>query len=149
MNAYADSSFLLSLYSVDAHSQSAAALVEKHQPVFYLTPFLEAEFTNAVELGVFIKRYTAPEARAVRDYFLAHIRSGVFRIHDFPPDAYPLARTLSSRHTAKLGTRALDVLHIASALLLKTEVFFTFDQRQQRLAGAEGLRLLPSSRAGE
>lgn len=143
MNAYADSSFLLSLYSVDAHSQSAAALVKQHQPVFYLTPFLEAEFTNAVELAVFIKRYTVREARAVRDYFLSHIRSGIFRVYDFPPDAYPLARTLSSRHTARLGTRTLDVLHVASALALKAETFFTFDQRQEQLARAEGLRLLP------
>jgi predicted nucleic acid-binding protein len=144
MNAYADSSFLLSLYSVDADSHSAAALVRQHQPVFYLTPFAEAEFTNAVELGVFTKPYTAREARSVRDYFLSHIRSGVFRVHDLPPDAYAVARSLSLRHTAKLGTRALDVLHVASALMFKAEAFFTFDQRQHRLARAEGLRLLPS-----
>jgi predicted nucleic acid-binding protein len=144
MNAYADSSFLLSLYSVDAHSHSAAALVRHHQPVFCLTPFSEAEFTNAVELGVFTNRYTAREARAVRDYFLSHIRSGVFRVHDLPPDAYAVARSLSLRHTAKLGTRALDVLHVASALILKADSFFTFDQRQHRLARAEGLRPLPS-----
>jgi predicted nucleic acid-binding protein len=144
MNAYADSSFLLSLYSVDAHSHSAAALVQHHQPVFCLTPFSEAEFTNAVELGVFTKRYTAREARAVRDYFLSHIRSGVFRVHDLPPAAYAVARSLSLRHTAKLGTRALDVLHVASALILKADSFFTFDQRQHRLARAEGLRPLPS-----
>jgi len=143
MNAYADSSFLLSLYSVDAHSQLAAALARQHQPVFALTPFSEAEFANAVELGVFVKRYSAREARAVRDYFLSHVGSGVFRVHDFPPDAYALARTLSRRHTAKLGTRALDVLHVACALRLKTEAFFTFDQRQHRLARAEGLRILP------
>ena len=143
MKAYADSSFLLSLYSVDAHSQAAAALVEQHQPVFCLTPFSEAEFANAVELGVFIKRYTAREARAVRDYFLSHIRSGVFRVQDFPSEAYVLARTLSRRHTAKLGTRALDVLHVASALTLKAEAFFTFDQRQHKLARAEGVRTLP------
>ncbi len=78
---------------------------KRDQPVFCLTPFSEAEFTNAVELGVFIKRYTAREARAVRDYFLSHIRSGVFRVQDLPPDTYALARTLSRRHTAKLGTR--------------------------------------------
>jgi predicted nucleic acid-binding protein len=143
VRAYADSSFLLSLYSVGAHSQSAAALVGQHQPVFCLTPFCEAEFTNAVELGVFIKRYTSHEARAVRDYFLSHIRSGVFRVVEFPPEAYVLARTLSRRYTAKLGTRALDVLHVASALTLKAEAFFTFDQRQHKLARAEGLRTLP------
>jgi predicted nucleic acid-binding protein len=144
MNAYADSSFLLSLYSVDVNSHAAAALVRQHQPVFCLTPFAEAEFTNAVELGVFAKRYTAREARAVRDYFLSHIRSGVFRVHDLPPNAYAVARSLSLRHTAKLGTRALDVLHVASALIFKAEAFFTFDQRQHKLARAEGLRLLPS-----
>ena len=144
MNAYPDSSFLLSLYSVDAHSQSAASVVRQHQPIFSLTPFSEAEFTNAVELGVFVKRYTKREARAVRDHFLAHLGSGVFRVHDFPSDAYALACTLSRRHTAKLGTRALDVLHVACALTLKAEALFTFDQRQQRLARAEGLRILPS-----
>ena len=143
MKAYADSSFLLSLYSADAHSQSAAALVGQHKPVFCLTPFAEAEFTNAVELGVFIKRYTAREARAVRDHFISHIRFGVFRVHDFPPEAYVLAGTLSRRYTAQLGTRALDVLHVASALILKAEVFFTFDPRQHKLARAEGLRTLP------
>jgi len=144
MNAYADSSFLLSLYSVDAHSHPAAALVRHHQPVFCLTSFSEAEFTNAVELGVFTGRYTARQARAVRDFFLSHMRSGVFRVQDLPPDAYAVARSLSLRHTAKLGTRALDVLHVASALTLKAEAFFTFDQRQHRLARAEGPRILPS-----
>ena len=143
MRAYADSSFLLSLYSVDAHSQSAAALVGRHRPLFCLTPFSEAEFTNAVELGVFIKRYSAQEARAVRDCFLSHIRVGVFRVLEFPPEAYVLARTLSRRYTAKLGTRALDVLHVASALTVEAEAFFTFDQRQHKLARAEGLRTLP------
>lgn len=143
MNAYADSSFLLSLYSVDVHSQAAAALVGRHQPVFYLTPFSEAEFINAVELGVFVKRYTEREARAVRDYFLSHLRAGVFRPCDLPSGACALARTLSRRHTARLGTRTLDVLHVASALILKADAFFTFDQRRRRLARAEGLRALP------
>lgn len=143
MNAYADSSFLLSLYSVDAHSQAAAALMTRHKPVLSLTPFSEAEFTNAVELGVFVKRYDVREARAVQDSFLSHIRAGVFRAYDFPPEAYALARTLSRRHTAKMGTRALDVLHVASALILQAEAFFSFDQRQRKLARAEGLHILP------
>jgi predicted nucleic acid-binding protein len=141
--AYADSSFLLSLYSRDAHSQLAATLVQQHRPLFDLTSFSEAEFINAVELGVFTRRYTAREARTVRENFVSNIRSGIFRVHALPPEAYELTRTLSRRHTARLGTRALDVLHVASALILKTEAFFTFDQRQQRLARAEGLRLVP------
>jgi hypothetical protein len=40
-------------------------VARQHQPVFSLTPFSGAEFTNAVELGVPVKRYKAREARAV------------------------------------------------------------------------------------
>lgn len=51
------------------------------------------------------------------------------------------AAELSREHTPKLGTRSLDVLHIACALELKLPAFLTFDERQQRLASAVGLRL--------
>jgi predicted nucleic acid-binding protein len=33
--------------------------------------------------------------------------------------------------------RTLDIVHVASALLLKPEVFYTFDRRQSKLARAE------------
>jgi predicted nucleic acid-binding protein len=36
--------------------------------------------------------------------------------------------------------RTLDSLHVASALLLKAERFWTFDERQAKLAKAEGLK---------
>jgi len=49
---------------------------------------------------------------------------------------------LSQRRVAKLGVRTLDVLHVATALLLTLDVFYTFDGRQ--LARGEGLRVLPS-----
>jgi predicted nucleic acid-binding protein len=50
------------------------------------------------------------------------------------------AADLSRRHTAVLGCRSLDVLHVASALELKAKHFLTFDRRQQRLAQATGMK---------
>ena len=144
MNVYADSSFLLSLYSVDAHSTIAAAVAASYHPLFLLTPLLEAEFANAIELGVFLRRYSTREARAVRERFLAHIGSGLFLVRELNPEAYELARTLSRRHTAKLGTRSLDVLHVASAILLRPGSFLSFDQRQRKLARAERLMVQPA-----
>jgi predicted nucleic acid-binding protein len=41
-----------------------------------------------------------------------------------------------------LGTRTLDVLHVASALELGRRQFLTFDLRQQELAVATGLKLV-------
>jgi hypothetical protein len=50
------------------------------------------------------------------------------------------ARELSTAHTDRLGARAIDVLHVACALMLESEVFLTFDDRQLELAKAGGLQ---------
>ena len=143
MNAYADTSFLISLYGRDPHSPAALAEVSRRQPIFVLTSFGEAEFANAVELRLFHKDWTPAEARGVRKEFLEDLRRGILRIEELPAEVYALARTISRRHTAKMGTRTLDVIHIASALLLRPSVFYSFDERQRRLAGAEGLTVRP------
>lgn len=52
------------------------------------------------------------------------------------------AAELSRRHTPRFGTRAGDVLHVACALELKLRHFLTFDERQQKLATAAGLRTI-------
>ncbi len=65
MNAYADTSFLISLYGRDVHSPKADAVIERHHPIFFLTPFGEAEFANACEFRVFLTLWTAAQARAV------------------------------------------------------------------------------------
>lgn len=49
---------------------------------------------------------------------------------------------LSRGHTASLGCRSLDILHVASAIELELEHFATFDARQQHLARAAGLKLI-------
>ena len=52
------------------------------------------------------------------------------------------AAELSQRHTPRLGTRSLDVLHVASALELKLSHFLTFDVWQRQIAAEAGLKLL-------
>jgi len=49
---------------------------------------------------------------------------------------------LSRKHTPKIGTRTLDVLHVASAKSLRCRTFVTYDDRQAELARAVGLRVL-------
>ena len=48
---------------------------------------------------------------------------------------------LAREHTAALGTRSLDVLHVAAALALRERNFVTGDDRQAKLAAAVGLRV--------
>lgn len=145
MIAYADTGFLVSLYGQDDHSAAASALVTS-KPVLILTSLGEAEFTNAVELRVFRKEWTRREARLVHEHFLRHQAAGVFRTEPLGSEVWEKALILSRRYSAKLGTRTLDLLHVAAALVLKPDVFYTFDMRQHKLATAERLRVLPACR---
>ena len=143
MKAYADSSFLLSLYSVDAHSQSAAVLMRLHQPVFCLMPFSEAEFTNAVELAS--SSSATPLSRSGRCEIISSPTSVPASFASTGSHLKPTFwRARSRAVTRPCSARgALDVLHVASALKLTAEAFFTFDRRRYKLARAEGLRTLP------
>jgi predicted nucleic acid-binding protein len=59
------------------------------------------------------------------------------------PQAFAIAIDLSRRHTPRLGTRSLDLLHLGLARSLDSDRLLTFDPRQARLARAAGLRLVP------
>ena len=59
MKAYADTSFLFSLYLEDANSDSADELNNELQPSYMFTPLHELELNNAIELAVFRQEITA------------------------------------------------------------------------------------------
>ena len=47
---------------------------------------------------------------------------------------------LVHRHTARHGFRTYDILHVATALTLGCENFWSFDERANKLAALEGLQ---------
>lgn len=140
MNAYADTSFLVSLYSLDTNSVRAASEIERLNPTILLTPLVELELTNALELRVFRREAQASQVRAARSRMREHLEAGFFYLQAMPPTAFERAAQIARRRSARLGLRALDILHVASALLLRAEIFLTFDRRQLRLARVERLR---------
>ena len=145
MSSYADSSFLISLYGRDVNSRAAILLVQKERPIFVVTPFGEVEFTNIVfAVTARPKGWTIGEARTIEQDFVQDLELGVWEREDLPAQTWQRARELSRRHAPALGTRALDTIHVASALLLGAQDFYTFDRDQTRLARAAGLRVLGS-----
>ena len=52
------------------------------------------------------------------------------------------ALRLSAAHSRQLGTRTLDLLHVAVACSLDDKEFITSDQRQSDLAEREGLKVV-------
>lgn len=142
MRVYADTSFLVSLYSPDVHSTRAIAQMARIRGALLLTQLGELELTNALELRVFRKEATETETRRALTKFEEHARGGIFELEAVPATVYERARQITRKHTAILGLRTLEILHVASALLLQAEQFWTFDQRQSKLAKAAGLRTI-------
>ena len=106
-----------------------------------LTPLGELELANALELRIFRREATATAIRTVQARIQEHVRAGFFSVQPMPMTAYERARRMTRRHSAQLGTRTLDILHITSAIELGAERFLTFDERQRKLAQVEGLRV--------
>ena len=80
MIAYADTGFLVSLYSQDSHSLIASTLIRSSKPTFILTPLGETEFTNALQLRVFRKEWASRDARLVRESFEQHQAAACFAV---------------------------------------------------------------------
>jgi predicted nucleic acid-binding protein len=140
MNAYPDTSFLASLYVSDANTPEAERALSSLRPVMILTALHELELTNALQLLVFRKLIRTSQASAAQRKFERNVETfGPLR--PMAPDVLVRAVDLARRHTARLGARSLDILHVAAALAMDAEAFLTFDIRQRKVASAEGLRV--------
>jgi len=139
LSVYADTSFLVSLYTLDANSTTAAAYMRRVQDALLVTPLCELELTNAIELRLFRREITVAQAKAALTAFESDMQSGGLTAAPLPAAVYQKARQLSRKHTAGIGARSLDILHVAAALALQAGIFYTFDRRQRDLAKAEGL----------
>jgi predicted nucleic acid-binding protein len=139
LTIYADSSVFVSLYINDQHSPQARKWFTS-RPSVWFTPLHRAEWMHAVEQHVFRGYMTAGEARKVYLHFELDSGKGLWLDTLLPESAFRVAVDLARKHVAHIGTRTLDSLHVASALELKAERFWTFDERQKKLAKAAGLK---------
>jgi predicted nucleic acid-binding protein len=106
-----------------------------------MTPLHVAEWTHAIELHVFRKAITRNEADRALERFHEHREQHLWREAALPDHVFAVCAQLAKRHAARTGVRTLDTLHVASALELSAERFWTFDVRQSTLAKAAGLRI--------
>jgi predicted nucleic acid-binding protein len=136
-----DSGFLFSLYVLDVNSAAASAKMRRAVLPLLLTDVGRIEILNAVGLRLFRKELLPSEAAKVYDLFREDLEHGVVQIVPLPAAAYQLAEGIARKHTPLLGTRTLDVLHVAGALALKARSFYTFDNKQAKLASTLGLRI--------
>jgi len=158
VRAYADSSLILRLLTSEADSEAAIGEYRRLglPPLFFL-PLHALEVRNAILQRAFHERRSLParqrqQITRERDAALNRLecflsRGTLLEIALDTDTVIVRATDLAITHTEQLGTRAIDLLHVASALELDSEVFLTTDHRQAQLAKAEGLKVVSTAAA--
>jgi predicted nucleic acid-binding protein len=139
LNIYIDSSFLVSLYLTDQHSAESRRRI-KSAPALWFTPLHNAEWAHALGQHVFRGQLSLSESQRMQARLEEHQQTGPWITLAIPESSFELCAELSRKHGPKLALRTLDSLHVACALELKADRFWTFDDRQAKLAKAEGLK---------
>lgn len=143
MIGYADTGFLCSLYAPDAHSSRVTSRMKRQELPLPVTWLHQLELRNALRLRVFRAEITPSQRDASLNLFLSDLAAGVLALASPAiPEVTMEAERLSAQHSERLGTRSLDILHVASAVVLGNAEFLTFDKRQALLARAAGLRVV-------
>jgi hypothetical protein len=153
VRAYADSSFILRLVTGEAGSPQVIAEYRRlDSPKLFYLPLHALEVRNAILQRAFHQRcsVSSRERRWVarqRDAALSRLerleaRGALLGVTVDMDAAIAQAGQLSRQHTERLGARAIDLLHLASALILESELFLTADHRQAQLAKTEAWKVV-------
>ncbi|MCP4623456.1 MAG: type II toxin-antitoxin system VapC family toxin [bacterium] len=139
---YLDTSVLVKLYFKEEYSREASTWLRSNKQAIPLTRFHELEFINAIQLKQFRAEITENETELVISRFDGHEKRGVYYRPQLEwPNVFNIAMGLSKNFSNALGSRSLDILHVASALSIKADKFLTLDQRQSELARSVGLKI--------
>jgi predicted nucleic acid-binding protein len=153
VRAYADSSFILRLITMEPGSPETVAEYRRlgKPPLFFL-PLHALEVRNGIRHRAFHQRRStiSGERQHVareRDAAFARLEHLIARrtLLEVPTEmdtAISRAAQLSAAHSERIGARAIDLLHVAAALTQESEMFLTTDERQADLAKAEGLKVM-------
>lgn len=143
MTVYPDTTMLLSLYLPDRHSRQARQLLRGAFQAC-VTPLHRAEWAHAIGLHVERRQMTPEQAFRVTAAFERHRREGYWRDVAVPDSAFETWASLAQRTIPGARTYTLDALHVACAIELRADRFWTFDPSQAVLAAGLGLSSAPA-----
>lgn len=138
---YWDTSVIIKLYIKETDSEIVAKKAQEFDLSIPFTLLHELEITNALELKRFRNELTPGQIDKIKA--LRHYHEENFIYHRPIIDwssVYQQAIHLSQSFSYQIGTRSLDILHVAAACILNAGSFFSNDSRQLSLAESAGFK---------
>ncbi len=146
MNAYIDTALFVKAFVREVDSPETIRLLEEIGEPFAYSHLHELEIPNAIRLKRFRGEMTKSQETAALRAFQADVDAGRFeRIAYDLAAVFIRAEQLSAKCSGEIGSRSLDLWHVAAALEAGCDTFVSFDSRQRKAAGLVGLQVLPAA----
>ena len=143
MSVYLDSSLLCKLYLYEPETPRVARWVQSQGQSVGFNSLHELEFLNSIQLHVFRKTLSQEHAATLQKNIEDDLAAGVLVRAPLEWNlVFAEAVRLNGLFSRKLGSRSLDILHVAGAVVSGCDRFATHDEKQAALAKAAGLKLL-------
>ena len=142
---YADTGVMVKGYVLEPDSEVAVGILDSLGDHLLYSHLHSIEIPNAFRLKRFRGEITKAQENAANRAFLSDIETGVLTPCEYDlGEVFLLAERLSAKHSATLGSRSLDLLHVAAAIEAGATHFASLDARQRKVASFNGLKLLPA-----
>ena len=141
---YLDTAVFVKGYVLESDSFKATAILQSETLPLIFSHIHEIEIPNAIRLKRFRGEISQSQEKAALQLFRDDIKAGrLVRIECDLAEVVRRAEALSAEYSGDFGTRSLDLLHIAAALVAGCKSFVSFDDRQRKVAALSGLELIP------
>jgi hypothetical protein len=129
------------MYIKDVNSPAALGYLKQNKSALYTSTLTELEFFNAAERRLGRKQLIRSEVDQAYASFESDVGNGVLRVIEVEPAVWIETRRLILRHTASVGCRTADIIHLAAAVVMQADKILTFDLRQRALASRLKLKI--------
>lgn len=147
MSVYIDTGLLVKSYIFEEDSPEAIEIIEAAGDPLIFSHFHGIEIPNAIRLKRFRGEISKAQESAAIRVFRSDIDAGRLARPGYDlAEVFFRAERLSARHSGDIGSRSLDVLHVAAALECGCAQLASLDERQRKIAGLSGLKVIPAKR---
>jgi predicted nucleic acid-binding protein len=142
MRPYADSSFVVALLVAERNTDRAWTWLDANEATVQFSRLTELEVVATFHRLRVTNEITPKEYSGLR----LRLEQMVLGSRRATPSQrlYPEAIRLIDHFSEGFACKSLDVLHVASARVMRAEVFLTFDDQQMRLAASASLKVQPA-----
>ena len=144
MIGYADTGVMVKGYVLETDSEEAVRILDFLGDHLLYSHLHSIEIPNAIRLKRFRGEISKGQEISANRAFLSDVESAVLTRCEYDlGEVFFRAERLSAKHSAIIGSRSLDLLHVAAALESGCTHFASLDTRQRKVASLNGLKVLP------